>query len=127
MLAGPKHGSQLTRHAGARAYEKAEDPLYVLENNLPVDTRHYLENQLSKPLMRIFEPILGEKANSLRKLLVCCSYLPMLIDILYSCRRTYPCSYHRYTHHRWSDGIRYEDLDLPSLSSSSWQACSRNE
>ncbi|KAK9894003.1 putative delta DNA polymerase [Cystobasidium minutum MCA 4210] len=50
---------------GARAYEKAEDPLYVLENNLPVDTRHYLENQLSKPLLRIFEPILGEKANSL--------------------------------------------------------------
>ena len=51
---------------GARAYEKAEDPLYVLENNLPVDTRHYLENQLSKPLLRIFEPILGDKANSLR-------------------------------------------------------------
>lgn len=52
---------------GARAYEKAEDPLFVLENNLPVDTRHYLENQLSKPLLRIFEPILGDKANSLRK------------------------------------------------------------
>lgn len=56
------------RETGARAYEKAEDPLYVLENNLPVDTRHYLENQLSKPLLRIFEPILGDKANSLRRL-----------------------------------------------------------
>lgn len=54
----------------ARAYEKAEDPLYVLENNVPIDTRHYLENQLSKPLMRIFEPIMGDKANSLRKSLV---------------------------------------------------------
>ncbi|GMK56891.1 hypothetical protein CspeluHIS016_0307310 [Cutaneotrichosporon spelunceum] len=50
---------------GAAAYEKSEDPLYVLENNVPIDTRYYLENQLSKPLMRIFEPILGEKANSL--------------------------------------------------------------
>jgi len=51
----------------ARAYEKSEDPLYVLENNIPIDTRYYLDNQLSKPLLRIFEPILGEKASSLRK------------------------------------------------------------
>ncbi|KAJ6485901.1 DNA polymerase family B-domain-containing protein [Mycena sanguinolenta] len=50
---------------GAAAYEKSEDPLYVLENNVPIDTKYYLENQLSKPLMRIFEPILGERANSL--------------------------------------------------------------
>lgn len=50
----------------AAAYEKAEDPLWVLENNLPIDTKYYLENQLSKPLLRIFEPILGEaKAQSL--------------------------------------------------------------
>ncbi|THH28571.1 hypothetical protein EUX98_g5609 [Antrodiella citrinella] len=50
---------------GAAAYEKSEDPLYVLENNIPIDTKYYLENQLSNPLMRIFEPILGEKASSL--------------------------------------------------------------
>ncbi|KAF5336013.1 hypothetical protein D9611_006176 [Ephemerocybe angulata] len=50
---------------GAAAWEKSEDPLWVLENNLPIDTKYYLENQLSKPLMRIFEPILGEKAQSL--------------------------------------------------------------
>ncbi|WVR03623.1 hypothetical protein IAU60_000616 [Kwoniella sp. DSM 27419] len=50
---------------GAAAYEKSEDPLYVLEHNVPIDTRYYLENQLAKPLMRIFEPILGEKAGSL--------------------------------------------------------------
>ncbi|PLW20358.1 hypothetical protein PCASD_21942 [Puccinia coronata f. sp. avenae] len=49
----------------ARAYEKSEDPLYVLENNIPIDTKYYLDNQLSKPLMRIFEPILGEKSSSL--------------------------------------------------------------
>ncbi|KAK7031378.1 DNA polymerase [Favolaschia claudopus] len=50
---------------GAAAYEKSEDPLYVLENNVPIDTKYYLENQLSKPLLRIFEPILGDRANSL--------------------------------------------------------------
>ena len=42
-----------------------QDPIYVLENNVPIDTQHYLTNQLSKPLLRIFEPILGEnKAES---------------------------------------------------------------
>ena len=41
----------------AAAYEKAEDPIYVLENNLPIDTKYYLDNQLSNPLMRIFEPV----------------------------------------------------------------------
>lgn len=47
------------------AYMKAEDPIYVLENSVPIDFNHYMENQLSKPLLRIFEPILGEKAESL--------------------------------------------------------------
>jgi DNA polymerase delta subunit 1 len=52
---------------GAAAYEKSEDPLYVLENNIPIDTKYYLDNQLAKPLMRIFEPVMGEgKAQSLR-------------------------------------------------------------
>lgn len=46
---------------GTAAYLKSEDPIFVLENNVPIDTQYYLENQLSKPLMRIFEPILGEK------------------------------------------------------------------
>lgn len=39
----------------------------MLENNIPIDTKYYLENQLSNPLMRIFEPVMGEKANTLRK------------------------------------------------------------
>ncbi|VUZ57732.1 unnamed protein product [Hymenolepis diminuta] len=47
------------------AYLKAEDPLYVLQHNVPIDAKYYLENQLANPLMRIFEPILGEaKAKS---------------------------------------------------------------
>ncbi|XP_055374133.1 DNA polymerase delta catalytic subunit [Condylostylus longicornis] len=47
------------------AYQKAEDPIYVLDNCISIDTNYYLENQLSKPLLRIFEPILGEKAESI--------------------------------------------------------------
>ncbi|KAL7112135.1 hypothetical protein ACP275_05G133300 [Erythranthe tilingii] len=42
----------------AKAYERSEDPIFVLENNIPIDHKYYLENQISKPLMRIFEPIL---------------------------------------------------------------------
>ncbi|KAH8696716.1 putative DNA polymerase delta catalytic subunit Cdc2 [Talaromyces proteolyticus] len=46
---------------GSKNYEKSEDPIYVLENNVPIDTKYYLDNQLANPLGRIFEPILGEK------------------------------------------------------------------
>ena len=46
---------------GAKNYERSEDPIFVLENNIPIDTKYYLDNQLAKPLSRIFEPILGEK------------------------------------------------------------------
>jgi DNA polymerase delta subunit 1 len=46
---------------GAKNYEKSEDPIYVLENNVPIDTKYYLDNQLAKPLGRIFEPIVGER------------------------------------------------------------------
>ena len=46
---------------GAKAYEKAEDPLYVLENKIAIDTEYYLKNQLQQPLTRIFEPIVGTK------------------------------------------------------------------
>lgn len=42
---------------GSKNYEKSEDPLYVLQNNLPVDYNFYLENQIKLPLLRIFEPV----------------------------------------------------------------------
>ena len=50
--------------AGARNYERSEDPIYVLENNVPIDTKYYLDNQLAKPLARIFDPILGENKSA---------------------------------------------------------------
>jgi len=43
---------------GTKAYEKAEDPIYALRNNLPIDCQHYLDHHLALPLMRLFEPIL---------------------------------------------------------------------
>ncbi|KAI3334380.1 DNA polymerase delta catalytic subunit [Ustulina deusta] len=52
--------------SGSRNFENSEDPIYVLENNIPIDTRYYLDNQLAKPLGRIFDTIDGEvKAKSL--------------------------------------------------------------
>lgn len=45
---------------GAKSYEKTEDPIYALENNLPIDCAHYLEHQLTQPLMRIFEPVMKD-------------------------------------------------------------------
>ncbi|XVF34040.1 hypothetical protein REPUB_Repub18cG0022900 [Reevesia pubescens] len=50
---------------GAKAYERSEDPIYVLENNIPIDPQYYLENQISKPLLRIFEPILKNASKEL--------------------------------------------------------------
>jgi DNA polymerase delta subunit 1 len=47
-----------THPQGAKTYEKAEDPIYALEHNLPIDTAHYLEHHLAQPLMRIFEPVM---------------------------------------------------------------------
>ncbi|CAJ1346143.1 unnamed protein product, partial [Effrenium voratum] len=52
---------------GAKAYERSEDPLFALENNLSIDAQYYIEHQLQLPLLRIFGPIMGDdsKAQSL--------------------------------------------------------------
>ena len=42
---------------GQPQYERAEDPLYVLDRNLSIDTEHYLEG-LKGPLTRIFEGVM---------------------------------------------------------------------
>ena len=50
---------------GATTSSKAEDPLFALNNNLVLDSTYYVENQLAKPLLRIFEPISPQKAKTL--------------------------------------------------------------
>lgn len=49
-----------------KLYNRAEDPLYVLEHNIQIDSRYYLTNQLQNPIISIIAPILGEKqANAM--------------------------------------------------------------
>ncbi|GAV51761.1 hypothetical protein ZYGR_0AF02320 [Zygosaccharomyces rouxii] len=49
-----------------KLYNRAEDPLYVLEHNMQIDSRYYLTNQLQNPIISIIAPILGEKqANAM--------------------------------------------------------------
>ena len=43
-----------------RACDRAEDPLYALEHDLPVDRRHYLLQSLAKPLARLLGPIVEQ-------------------------------------------------------------------
>lgn len=45
---------------GAKAYERSEDPIYVLENNIPIDSQYYLEHQLTPPILRVFEGVLDD-------------------------------------------------------------------
>jgi DNA polymerase delta subunit 1 len=64
--------------------------MYVLEHSVPIDAQYYLENQLSKPLVRIFEPILGSKAESslLRKLFLfsfVCERHIEIVKFLFAC------------------------------------------
>ena len=42
----------------AKAHEKAEDPIFVLEHGIPIDSQHYLEHHLKLPLTRLFEPLM---------------------------------------------------------------------
>jgi DNA polymerase elongation subunit (family B) len=102
---------------GAAAYEKSEDPLYVLENNIPIDTKYYLENQLSKPLMRIFEPILGEKANSLCTFQTLGLYLQYLTSL--SVRRSYSFNCNRNSHRWRTDEVRGQNSYLSWMQDSS--------
>ena len=41
------------------SWKKVEDPQFVIENNIPVDTLYYLEHQLKNPLKTIFDILLG--------------------------------------------------------------------
>eukprot|EP00742_Colponemidia_sp_Colp-10_P013425 GILJ01015163.1.p1 GENE.GILJ01015163.1~~GILJ01015163.1.p1 ORF type:complete len:651 (-),score=116.14 GILJ01015163.1:49-2001(-) len=44
----------------AKAFERSEDPIYVLDNNIPIDAQYYLEHQLTLPILRVFEGILDD-------------------------------------------------------------------
>lgn len=44
----------------AKVNTLAEDPLYALKHNLPLNFRYYIEQQLRKPIERLFEPIIAD-------------------------------------------------------------------
>lgn len=49
---------------GNKGYDKSEDPMKVLEKDLPIDISYYIEHQLKKPLKRIFKYVFpGEMTN----------------------------------------------------------------
>nr|CCC89437.1 putative DNA polymerase delta catalytic subunit [Trypanosoma congolense IL3000] len=48
---------------GSKAYERSEDPIYVLDNNIPIDTQYYLEHQLAPPLLRVFEGVIPDPSS----------------------------------------------------------------
>jgi hypothetical protein len=105
----------------AAAYEKAEDPIYVLEHNIPIDTRYYLDNQLAKPLERIFEPIMGDKVSRL------CTSSMIAVRITFNTSgsewRSHQNGSDRYAYNRWFDEVCGENCQLHWLqdAAQTWQ------
>eukprot|EP00928_Gymnodinium_smaydae_P049381 TRINITY_DN33127_c0_g1_i1.p1 TRINITY_DN33127_c0_g1~~TRINITY_DN33127_c0_g1_i1.p1 ORF type:complete len:1023 (+),score=215.96 TRINITY_DN33127_c0_g1_i1:250-3069(+) len=58
----------LVAPAGTPAHERAEDPLYAVENDMVVDADYYIDHQLKQPLLRIFDPVLGGAAAAEQRL-----------------------------------------------------------
>jgi len=52
-----------TKHS--KGYERVEDPSYVLEHGIPIDPNHYITNQLTEPLKRIFDAVLPDAESVL--------------------------------------------------------------
>lgn len=46
--------------------DRAEDPEYAVENNLPIDTEYYIEKQLLPPVLRLFMPFDVDRESLLR-------------------------------------------------------------
>lgn len=58
----PQIGSRVpfvvVKAKGDRLFEKAEDPAWVKEKNVPLDYMYYFEHQLKKPVEDLLEPLL---------------------------------------------------------------------
>jgi DNA polymerase delta subunit 1 len=52
---------------GAKAYERAEDPLYVLDQECSVDPDYYIDQQLKQPVLRLFENVLEDAEKQIFK------------------------------------------------------------
>ena len=67
MVLGDRPPYVMVRNSmkGTKNFEKSEDPIYVITNNVPIDYPWYLTNQLQKPLTRVFEYIKGVDLNQI--------------------------------------------------------------
>jgi DNA polymerase delta subunit 1 len=68
---GPKIGDRVpyvlvARDKKAKRYECAEDPVYAMEHNMPINTSYYLEHQMFEPLLRVFGPIYKDAEQQLK-------------------------------------------------------------
>jgi hypothetical protein len=50
---------------GSKLYEQAEDPLYALENDIPLSFPYYMDNQLKLPLCRVFKAVVKDPVKEL--------------------------------------------------------------
>lgn len=58
----PQMGSRvpfvIVKAKGERLFEKAEDPVWAREKNVPLDYQYYFEHQLKKPVEDLLEPLI---------------------------------------------------------------------
>jgi DNA polymerase delta subunit 1 len=54
-----------TQDAKAKAYEKAEDPGWVDEHNIPIDYHHYFTNKFLNPICDLLEPLVKDPKNEI--------------------------------------------------------------
>lgn len=68
---GPRSGERVpyvfvdTGNPKHKQFQKAEDPTYVKENNLPLDCKYYLEHSLLSPIESLFELFLENPKEEL--------------------------------------------------------------
>jgi DNA polymerase I len=55
-----------SRHNKELFVDRAEDPQFVLEKNMPLDTEYYIEKQILPPVLRIFDTF-GISRDKLRR------------------------------------------------------------
>lgn len=65
MATAPRVGDRVcyimvTGSDSKKVSEWSEDPIYVLENDIPINVKYYIERQLQEPLTRLLTPIIGD-------------------------------------------------------------------
>ena len=49
----------------AKAFEKAEDPVFIEENKIPIDYHHYFTNKFLNPICDLLEPLVKDPKNEI--------------------------------------------------------------